>query len=164
MKKIKELLKKLWNYIEVHSKIEQQQMQQRILDQQRMNILDAMYEMAQELYTAWNESHFGNLVKINNPRIIRVDDFRSTSKGILYFFRISKESATNVIPFVALEQIKKNMNTDIASAQKQLSYYVGDYATFQYMYPFLSNGIYVMDLKDLNDGDILLSVATNYSI
>lgn len=56
------------------------------------------------------------------------------------------------------------MNADIASAQRTLQYLVGDYATFQFMYPFLANGIYVMDLKDLNDGDVLLSVATHYNV
>lgn len=163
-KMIMELFKALCSYLNAHKEMEQQQCNAVKQAQRCTQITDAMYAMTQDLYVAWNESHFGNLVKIGSPQMIRVADFCQTPDGLIYRFRLSKESITTTLPAIALEQIKRNMNADIVSAQRTLQYLIGDYATFQFMYPFLANGIYIMDLKDLNDGDVLLSVATHYNV
>lgn len=106
-KMIMELFKALCSYLNVHKEIEQQQYNTVKQAQRCTQITNAMYAMTQDLYIAWNESHFGNLVKIGSPQMIRVADFCQTPDGLIYYFRLSKESVTSKLPTIALEQIKK---------------------------------------------------------
>lgn len=157
---IKKLIFQLEKWLENENKKNQTMIQENQKKQKSEIIYEFMLDMQLDLFECFRHSSFGGgLVPISSPQIIRIFDFKQTPKGILYLFRIPK-TRIDRIPSVVCDQIKKNMNADVASTSRRIMYQMG----WDWLYcthPYLAKGIYIVDVQDLGDGDLVISVATH---
>ena len=125
-------------------------------------IYNFMFAMRTDLFEAFQNRHYSHLCPIKNIRDIRITDYSYSQKiGWTYMFQLSKTASENdKIARTFLIDIKSNMNKDIASAQKELFHFWGN-QYFLSFYPFLANGVYVMDIKDMGGTDVLITVQTH---
>ena len=153
-------LRRLWVRwrMEWNKQFMQQQAMKQTLLQNR--ILDLMLEMAIDLYEALHSGSYPALTSIENPQTFRPYNYKYVDGACLYQYRISKSTFDSNISGVVLERMRSNMNVDIATAQRRLI------ATFgmeqvQLMYPYLFYGLYVMNIRDVNDGDLIITVTSH---
>ena len=153
-------LRRLWVRwrMEWNKQFMRQQAQQQALLECR--IMDMMLEMTIDLYEALNTGSYPMLTSIQYPQTFRPHNYKLVDGAYFYQFRISKTSYDASISGVVLERMRSNMNVDIASALRRLI------ATFgmeqvQLMYPYLFYGLYVMNIRDLNDGDLIITVTSH---
>lgn len=150
------IIRDIWN--KKHTELlEMQNLKKQKLLQ--MRIWDMMGQMQIDLYQAFQNHTYANLAPIQTPLTIRIFTFKKENDTFLYKFTLAKSSDIK-LPFVSLQGIHLNMNTDIASVQRQLLYAYG-YEYLVYHYPYLAQGIYVTNVEELGLSDIIITVVTH---
>lgn len=118
-----------------------------------------MVNMANDLYAGLQGGSYPHIKPVNNPRCIRPDSCKKVDGARIYYFRITKASLDTNVGGLGLDMLMRNMNTTIATNNRELFSLYGDNCAN--MYPFLYHGIYIMNIRDMNDGDLVLAVASN---
>jgi hypothetical protein len=146
-------IKQIWE--KSHAKWQQEQQQQ-----MNVRIINLMCSMTADLYEAFNGKTYAHLIKISSVEDIRLHNYKRTTNGILYQFTIAKQNPDNKLASIHKESIRKNMNLDIASAQRTISYNYG-YNYLANLFPFLYCGVYVLSVQDCGSPDVIITVTTH---
>jgi hypothetical protein len=157
MNKILNEIQKAWKNYQAKQQLEQQLQQ---TQQQHQYLKSLMYAIATDLCVAFLGRTYAGLANITAPQDIRLHKYRYVNNGYLFQYRISKNNPTQHLIALTLNDIKNNMNSDIASAQQNLIYLNGCFYVSQ-MYPFLYNGTYVLAVQDFGGSDVILTVVIN---
>lgn len=125
-------------------------------------IFNFMFSMRTDLFEAFHDKHYSHLYTITSVHDIRMEGYNYSKQiGWTYMFLLSKKTSENEkIARTFLSDIRANMNTDISSTQKELQNFWGN-QYFLSFYPFLANGVYVMDVKDIGTADLIITVQTH---
>lgn len=137
--------------------------QNKKLAQQKMLMIQQaqfiLQNMQNDIFAVMHQNHYANVQAINVPSNIRPLRFKYNVKtGIVYYYTIAK-IGTDVIPPAVLNVLMSNINTDIASVSSSL-YAIWGTDVFQCNYPYLSAGLYAVDIRDMGT-DIEIGFQTN---
>ena len=85
-------------------------------------------------------------------------NYKNANGFIIYQYSLAKQSSER-LPSVILENMKDNMNRDIAAANHAVMSEIG-YTMMPDAFPFLVNGMYIIGVADMGE-DVLISVASH---
>lgn len=125
--------------------------------QLNMAVYTIMRECAIDLHAALGLHVYPNLQKIINPLSFRNYNYKNVNGFIVYQYSLAKQSSER-LPSVVLENMKVNMNRDIAAANHAVMNEIG-YTMMPDSFPFLMNGLYIIGVADMGE-DVLISVVS----
>lgn len=135
----------------------------KIAQQKMLMIQQAQYiqqNMQRDIFEVMHQNHYANVQAINVPSNIRPLRFKyNVKKGIIYYYTVTKINGDAIAPAV-LNVLLSNINTDIASVSSTLYATWGAYG-FQCNYPYLSAGLYAVDIRDMGT-DIEIGFQTHF--
>jgi len=148
--------------IDICSDISARIQNKKVAQQKMLMIQQAQYilqNMQGDIFEVMHQNHYANVQAINVPSNIRPLRFKYNVKtGIVYYYTVAKINGDVIVPAV-LNVLMSNINTDIASVSSSLYATWGAYG-FQCNYPYLSAGLYAVEIKDMGT-DIEIGFQTN---
>ena len=130
----------------------------RLNNQMAMQMQVIMEQIRNELYECLHSSNYHNLNDVTIPSNIRIVDWICAGGTTVIHYSISKNNtASPVLAHAVLQNILSNMNRDIASKTSLLLNTFG-YEYMRVYYPYLYNGMQIINLKDTGF-DVELEVA-----
>jgi len=135
-----------------------QQYQQQCQQQYALNIMECLrYDMYQAL-----QGHNYNLLSpINVATDIRLQSYQVINNQIFFIFALDKINAERIPPII-LNNFMQKMNADLMSSTRQIQRQNMVDSSIGFMFPYLLNGIQLVDIKDFGGLEVLIRVRTNY--
>ena len=138
------------------SKKKEYDRQTQMQNQMRNQIFSTMNQLQKELFEVFKNQSYNDLRHIENYKNIRLYDFEMDNKTVIYKFSLLKDDSNKKIATYFLKEIKRQMNSDIISAQHELASI--DYEYFMTCYPLLFRGLYIVSVSDLGLPELIISV------
>ena len=124
---------------------------------QNQFIYNYMSGLRMDLFESMRDHKYGRLAYISAASDIRIDRYKVLADGsYVYFYRLSKID-NNPIARTSQDEIRANINRDIASTHQELCREYGDIYVSQ-MYPFLYKGLYITGIRDTGGTDVTIAV------
>lgn len=161
LKKLEVLMNALLKLLQIKYKKDSEAYNEKVANTKKQQLNMAVYtimrECAVDLYAALGSHVYPNLQKIVNPLSFRNYNYKNVNGFIVYQYSLAKQTSER-LPAIILENIKENMNRDVASASHALKLDI-DYNMMPNSFPYLMNGTYIVGVADMGD-DVLVSVAS----
>lgn len=124
---------------------------------QNQFIYNYMLRLRMDLFESMRDHKYGRLAHISVASDIRIHDYQKLNDGtFLYLYRLTKID-NNPIARTIQDEIRANMNRDIASCHQELCREYGDIYVLQ-MFPFLYHGLYVTGIRDTGGTDVTIAI------
>lgn len=160
-KKLESLMNSLLKLLQIKYKKDSEAYNEKVANAKKQQLNVAVYitmrECAIDLHAALGSHVYPNLQKIINPLSFRNYNYKNINGFIVYQYSLAKQSSER-LPAVVLENMKVNMNRDIAAANHVVMNEIG-YTMMPNSFPFLMNGMYIIGVADMGE-DVLISVAS----
>ena len=163
LKKLELLLNSLLKLLQIKYKKDSDAYNENVANEKKQQLNSAVYnimrECAIDLHAALGSHGYPNLQKIINPLSIRNYNYKNVNGFIIYQYSLAKQSSER-LPVVVLQNMKNNMNRDIAATNHAVMSEIG-YTMMPDSFPYLVNGLYIVGIADVGE-DVLISVASHY--
>lgn len=153
-------MKKIYDYYNLKYKKELEVEHRQQLNRLNTAIYQMMCRIAFELCECFYKRHYALLNTITDISDIRIYDYVQFTDGTYGFRFLLSKATTEKIANTLLLQVRDNMNRDIYNTQNKYMCMVG-IDEYQYMYPYLSSGLYVMSVQHFNESDVIITVASH---
>ena len=153
-------MKSIYNYYNLKHKKELAFEHKQQLNRLNAVIYQMMCRISFELCECFYKRHYALLNTIYNIEDIRIYDYVQFPDATYGFRFLLSKTTTDKIANTLLLQARDNMNRDIFNTHnKYLSMVCID--EYQYMFPYLSSGLYVMSVQHFDESDVIITVASH---
>lgn len=140
---------------------QQQQYQQYQQQCQQQYALEVMDCLRYDMYQALQGHNYNQLSPIKVAADIRIQNYQITNNQMVFIFALDKVNAER-IPAIVLSNLMQKMNADLMSSTRQIQRQNMVDPSIGFMFPYLLNGIQLVDIKDFGGLEVLIRVRTNY--